>query len=62
MNGLDRVKANAKDFLVEHPEIAAEIGTKIRTNLGIQPPSGAASLSETDALADSEGGNKTKAK
>ena len=49
---LGQGKSNAKDFLVEHPEIAAEISTKIRANLGIQPPSGTASLSETDALAD----------
>ncbi len=52
---LGQGKSNAKDFLVEHPEIADEISTKIRANLGIQPPSGTASLSETDALA---GANK----
>ena len=49
---LGQGKSNAKDFLVEHPEIAAEISAKIRANLGIQPPSGTASLSETDAVAD----------
>ena len=49
---LGQGKSNAKDFLVEHPEIAAEIGTKIRANLGINLPSGTASLSETDATVD----------
>ena len=49
---LGQGRNNAKDFLVEHPEIAAEISAKIRANLGIHPPSGTASLSETDAVAD----------
>ena len=59
---LGQGKSNAKDFLVEHPEIAAEISTKIRANLGIQPPSGTASLSETDAVVDDNEGNETKVK
>ena len=49
---LGQGKSNAKDFLVEHPDIAAEIGAKIRANLGIHLPSGTASLSETDAVPD----------
>ena len=57
---LGQGKSNAKDFLVEHPEIAAEISAKIRANLGIQPPSDTASLSETDAVADDNEGNETK--
>ena len=57
---LGQGKSNAKDFLVEHPEIATEISAKIRANLGIQPPSGTASLSETDAVADDNEGNETK--
>ena len=59
---LGQGKSNAKDFLVEHPEIAAEISAKIRANLGIEPPSGTASLSETDAVADDNEGNETKVK
>jgi recombination protein RecA len=57
---LGQGKNNAKDFLVEHPEIAAEIGAKIRANLGIHLPSGTASLSETDAIADASKGNEAK--
>ena len=52
---LGQGRSNAKDFLTEHPEIAAEIGAKIRANLDIHPLSGTASLAETDAmLADDE--------
>ena len=51
---LGQGRSNAKDFLVEHPEIVAEIEAKIRANLGIQPPSGTASLSETDTMAGDE--------
>ena len=51
---LGQGRDNAKYFIVEHPEIAAEIGAKIRANLGIQPPSGTASLSETDTMAGDE--------
>ena len=39
---LGQGRNNAKDFLAEHPEIAAEIDAKIRANLGIHPPSGTA--------------------
>ena len=56
---LGQGRNNAKDFLVEHPEIAAEIGAKIRANLGIHPPSGTASLLETDAIVDSDEENET---
>ena len=49
---LGQGKSNAKDFLVEHSEIAAEIGAKIRANLGIHAPSGTASLSDTNAVAE----------
>ena len=51
---LGQGKNNAKDFLTEHPEIAAEISAKIRANLGIERPSGAGSLPEdvTDTVAD----------
>ena len=56
---LGQGRNNAKYFLAEHPEVAAEIGAKIRANLGIHPPSGTASLSETDIMADDNGGNET---
>ena len=59
---LGQGKNNAKEFLVEHPEIATEIGTKIRANLGIHLPSGTASLSEADAIVDENTGNATKGK
>ena len=51
---LGQGRDNAKYFIVEYPEIAAEIEAKIRANLGIQPPSGTASLSETDTMAGDE--------
>lgn len=56
---LGQGKNNAKDFLVEHPEIAIGIDTKIRTNLGINPPSGTASLPETDPIVDDTEENET---
>lgn len=56
---LGQGRANAKEFLVAHPEIAAEIGAKIRANLGIHPPSGTASLSETEVMANDNEGNET---
>ncbi len=58
---LGQGKSNAKNFLVEHPEIAAEIGAKVRANLGIQPLSGPASLSEseTDTVAEHDEENET---
>ena len=56
---LGQGRNNAKYFLAEHPEVAAEIGAKIRANLGIHPPSGTASLSETDIMADDNAGNET---
>ena len=56
---LGQGRANAKEFLVAHPEIAAEIGAKIRANLGIHPPSGTASLSETDVMAADNEENET---
>lgn len=56
---LGQGRNNAKYFLAEHPEVAAEIGVKIRANLGIHPPSGTASLSETDIMADDNAGNET---
>ena len=55
---LGQGKANTKDFLVEHPEIAAEIGAKIRANIGVQPPSGAAALPENAAAVDDNAGNE----
>lgn len=56
---LGQGRNNAKYFLAENPEVAAEIGAKIRANLGIHPPSGTASLSETDAIVDGNTGNET---
>ena len=56
---LGQGRNNAKYFLAEHPEVAAEIGAKIRANLGIHPPSGTASLSETDIMAADNEGNET---
>ncbi len=56
---LGQGRANAKEFLVAHPETAAEIGAKIRANLGIHPPSGTASLSATDVMADDNEGDET---
>ena len=57
---LGQGRNNAKYFLAENPEVAAEIGAKIRANLGIHPPSGTASLSETDAIVDGNTGNETE--
>ena len=51
---LGQGKNNAKDYLVEHPEIAAEIDAKIRAELGIHPPSGTASLPETETMIGSD--------
>ena len=56
---LGQGRNNAKYFLTEHPEVAAEIGTKIRATLGIHLPSGTASLSEADIMADDNAGNET---
>lgn len=56
---LGQGRNNAKDFLAEHPEIIAEVGAKIRANLGIHSPSGTASLSEADIMADDNEGNET---
>ena len=56
---LGQGKKNAKDFLLEHFEIASEIDAKIRANLGIHPLSGTASLPETDPIVSDEAENKT---
>ena len=56
---LGQGRNNAKDFLAEHPEIIAEIEAKVRTNFGIHPPSGTASLSETDIMAEDNEGTET---
>lgn len=56
---LGQGKNNAKDFLIEHFEISAEIDTKIRANLGLHPLSGTASLSETDPIVSGEKKNET---
>ena len=46
---LGQGRNNAKDYLIQYPEIAAELEAKIRTHLGIHPPSAPASLPEVDA-------------
>ena len=56
---LGQGRNNAKDFLVEQPEIIAEIEAKVRANFGIQPPSSTASLSETEAVAEDNEGTET---
>jgi recombination protein RecA len=49
---LGQGRNNAKIYLQEHPEIAAEIETKIRETLGIYGPSGTASIDEAEVDAD----------
>ena len=56
---LGQGRNNAKDFLIAHPEITAEVEAKVRATFGIHPLSGTASLSETGAVADDNEGNET---
>lgn len=56
---LGQGRNNAKDFLIEHPEIINEVEAKVRATFGIHPPSGTASLPETDAVTDDNEGNET---
>ena len=56
---LGQGRNNAKDFLIEHPEIINEVEAKVRATFGIHPPSGTASLPETDTVADDNEGNET---
>ncbi len=46
---LGQGRNNAKEYLVEHPEIIEEIDTKIRENLGIYAQSAPASIAGVDA-------------
>ncbi len=56
---LGQGRSNAKDFLIAHPEITAEVEAKVRATFGIHPPSGTAALPETDAVTDDNEGNET---
>jgi recombination protein RecA len=51
---LGQGRNNAKDYLTEHPELAAEIEAKIRENFGLYGQSKPASISEVDEEADEE--------
>ena len=46
---LGQGRNNAKEYLVEHPEIIEEIDTKVRENLGIYAQSAPASIAGVDA-------------
>ena len=46
---LGQGRNNAKEYLVQHPEIVEEIDTKIRENLGIYAQSAPASIADVDA-------------
>ena len=49
---LGQGRNNAKIYLKDHPEITTEIETKIRENLGIYRPSGAASIDDKEVYED----------